>query len=101
MERSCRKRWNERGEIRRTRKFNNSMTKILVLRSSARLLGSIVFIALLQSSLRAADTHEQNPGAEGDGKFTIGPEYRIDPDLTERGNPKGKSFEFTKRLGDS
>lgn len=49
----------------------------------------------------AAESYTETPGPEGDGKFTIGPEYKIDPDLTDRGNPKGKSFEFTMRLADS
>ncbi|MCM2370221.1 alpha/beta hydrolase [Aporhodopirellula aestuarii] len=35
------------------------------------------------------------------GDFVVGPEYEIDPDLTDRGNPKGKSFEFKIRLADS
>lgn len=35
------------------------------------------------------------------GVFTVGPEYKIDPDLTDRGNPKGKSFEFKMKLADS
>ena len=48
-----------------------------------------------------AETYTENPGTEGDGNFTIGPEYKIDPDLTDRGNPKGKSFEFTMLLADS
>lgn len=37
----------------------------------------------------------------GSGDFTVGPEYSIDPDLTDRGNPQGKSFEFSLRLADS
>ncbi len=49
----------------------------------------------------AADTYTENPGAEGNGNVVIGPEYKIDPDLTDRGNPKGKSFEFTMKLADS
>src|SRR5207253_8517794 len=66
-------------------------------------LGTIALIALLPfaGSTGAADAYEEKPGAEGDGKVTIGPDYRIDPDLTDRGNPKGKSFEFTMRLADS
>ncbi len=43
----------------------------------------------------------ENPGREGNGKFTIGPEYKIDRDLTALGNPKGKHFEFSMRLADS
>jgi len=42
-----------------------------------------------------------NLPATAGGDFVIGPEYRIDPDLTDRGNPKGRSFEFTMALADS
>ena len=45
--------------------------------------------------------YAENPGTEGNGDYTIGPPYKIDPDLTDRGNPKGKQFEFTMRLADS
>jgi hypothetical protein len=31
----------------------------------------------------------------------VGPEYRIDPDLTNRGNPQGRQFEFKMRMADS
>ncbi|MEW4566033.1 alpha/beta hydrolase-fold protein [Bremerella sp. JC770] len=37
----------------------------------------------------------------GNGDFVIGPEYHIDPDLTDQGNPKGKSFEFSLPLAES
>lgn len=43
----------------------------------------------------------ESPGKEGDGSFEAGPEFRLDPDLTDRGNPKGKSFEFKMKLADS
>src|SRR6476661_162019 len=69
--------------------------------SSGRFIGTISLIGFLLCSARAADSYTEEPGTEGDGKFTIGPEYKIDPDLTDRGNPKGKSFEFTMRLADS
>lgn len=49
----------------------------------------------------AAETYTENPGTEGDGEVTIGPEYPTDKDLTDLGNPKGKSFEFTMKLADS
>jgi enterochelin esterase-like enzyme len=49
----------------------------------------------------AADDYSEAPGSRGNGKFTIGPDYKIDPDLTDRGNPKGKYFEFSMRLSDS
>src|SRR6185295_8436282 len=38
---------------------------------------------------------------EGDGSFTIGPDYAKDKDLTDLGNPKGKFFEFKMKLADS
>ncbi|MEA3197310.1 MAG: hypothetical protein QOF32_1362, partial [Gammaproteobacteria bacterium] len=50
---------------------------------------------------QAADAAPENPGKEGDGNFTIGPEYKVDSDLTDRGNPKGKSFEFLMPLAES
>lgn len=50
---------------------------------------------------RAADTYTESPGKEGNGDHTIGPEYQIQPDLTDRGNPKGKSFQFSMPLAES
>ncbi len=32
--------------------------------------------------------------SEGDGDFEAGPDYSIDPDLTDKGAPKGRRFEF-------
>src|SRR6185369_5805206 len=58
-------------------------------------------IGLLMQSGIAAESYTENPGAEGDGNFIVGPEYKIDRDLTDRENPKGKYFEFTMRLADS
>src|SRR6266516_2351741 len=66
-----------------------------------RCFGTISLIGLLLHAANAAESYTENPGAEGEGKYTIGPEYKIDPDLTDRGNPKGKYFEFTMRLADS
>src|SRR6266487_3275479 len=70
---------------------------------SARFLyfGTMSLIGLLAHAAMAAESYTENPGTEGDGKYTIGPEYKIDPDLTDQGNPKGKYFEFTMRLADS
>ena len=58
-------------------------------------------IFLLGLSAHAADTSTENPGKEGDGSFTIGPSYKIDPDLTDRGNAKGKTFVFKMALAES
>src|SRR5881394_1949266 len=66
-----------------------------------RCFGTLSLVGLLAHVANGAGSYAENPGTEGDGKFTIGPEYKIDPDLTDQGNPKGKSFEFTLRLADS
>ena len=69
------------------------------LSDTARWCGTLALSFFLTFVAGAADAH--NPGSEGDGKVTIGPDYKMDPDLTDRGNPKGKSFEFSMRLADS
>jgi enterochelin esterase-like enzyme len=56
---------------------------------------------LLLCSARAAETYSENPGTEGDGNHTIGPEYTLHPDLTDKRNSKGKYFEFSMALADS
>jgi enterochelin esterase-like enzyme len=66
-----------------------------------RCFGTLSLIVLLAHAAKAAGSYTENPGTEGEGKYTIGPEYKIDSDLTDQGNPKGKYFEFTMRLADS
>ena len=44
---------------------------------------------------------EANVSAEGDGDFTFGPTYTTDPNLTDRGKPKGQKFSFSMKLADS
>ncbi|HIG31361.1 MAG TPA: enterobactin esterase [Verrucomicrobiales bacterium] len=61
----------------------------------------VLTVGLTAHTGRAAEGYSENPGREGDGDFTIGPHYKVDPDLTDRGNPKGKTFEFMMRLADS
>ncbi|WP_149496384.1 alpha/beta hydrolase [Roseiconus lacunae] len=43
----------------------------------------------------------EKPGEEGNGNYVVGPEYKVQPELTDQGNPKGKSFEFTMALSES
>jgi iron(III)-enterobactin esterase len=62
--------------------------------------GVLVFAFFVTASLRAAHGQEASTNS-GDGKFTVGPVYEMDPDLTDRGNPKGKSFDFTLQLANS
>jgi len=49
----------------------------------------------------AASAYSENPGTNGNGSVTIAPPYSVDPDLKDRGNPKGRSFEFRMALADS
>jgi len=58
-------------------------------------------LALLASVAAAQGTYTENPGKDGNGDHVIGPDYSTDADLTDRCNPKGKSYEFTRRLADS
>jgi enterochelin esterase family protein len=51
--------------------------------------------------VKAAEAYTESPGNEGDGDFTIGPDYQVQPDLKDQGNAKGKSFEFSMALADS
>ena len=53
------------------------------------------------AALHAAESYTENPGKEGNGAFEVGPEYRLDPDLTDKGNAKGKTFTFSMKLADS
>lgn len=55
-----------------------------------------------------ADTREPDsgppaadPGTMGDGDFMAGPNYATQPDLTDKGAPKGKTFRFTMNSADS
>src|SRR5205809_2644447 len=72
-----------------------------ILSACARCFGTMILIGLLAQAANAAESYTENPGTEGNGKFTIGPEYKLDPDLMGLDNPKGKYFEFTMRLADS
>jgi len=38
---------------------------------------------------------------EGNGDIVIGPDYTVDPDLKDKGNPKGQSFDFIMPLAES
>ncbi|MCD8535665.1 MAG: enterobactin esterase [Verrucomicrobia bacterium] len=58
-----------------------------------------VFLGL--SSVLSDEHYQESPGTWGDGDFTIGPEYPKDPDLGDRGNPRGRFFEFSMKLAES
>lgn len=64
-------------------------------------LAAVTFTSGVVDVAWTAELYSETPGVEGNGDFTIGPEYTIDPGLTDRGHPKGKQFEFSMRLADS
>lgn len=64
-------------------------------------LSFLALLGLLVITSKAAEKYQEAPGTQGDGSYTIGPEYKIDPDLTDRGNPKGKFFAFSMPLANS
>ncbi len=65
------------------------------------LLGPSLSAQTGKEAEKPAEKSAEDPGTEGDGSFTIGPDYKIDPDLTDLGNPKGKSFELSMPLAKS
>lgn len=65
------------------------------------LVVSVIVIGLLAHMVSAAESYTESPGSDGNGHFTIGPDYKVDPDLTDRGNPKGRLFEVTMLLAES
>src|SRR5438105_10588046 len=64
-------------------------------------LDTVGIMCLLGCDTNREHAYTEKSRVEGDGSFTIGPEYKLDPALTDLGNPKGKSFEFTMKLADS
>ncbi|MCC9604297.1 enterobactin esterase [Blastopirellula sp. JC732] len=62
---------------------------------------SLVMLATIVGAAIGEESYTENPGSEGNGDYVIGPDYKIDPDLTDRGNPKGKLFQFNMPLAES
>lgn len=59
-------------------------------------------IGLLSSEIAyGQDLATKKAYGPGNGDFVVGPDYRLDPDLSDRGNPKGKQFEFRMILAES
>lgn len=66
-----------------------------------RTLLAIAALGIFNISAQADEKYAESPGNDRDGHFTVGPDYKLDPDLTDLGNPKGKSFSFMLALADS
>lgn len=77
-----------------------SLTRRLQLWHPSRAM-PVLILSLLTGAGCLLGTRSENPGSKGDGHYVVGPSYPIDPDLTDRGNPKGRQFEFKMRLADS
>lgn len=61
----------------------------------------LALAGFLSAAAFTAASDTEGSDSRGNGRHRIGPDYRLDPDLTDLGNPKGKLFEFTMRLADS
>jgi enterochelin esterase family protein len=59
-----------------------------------------VGVAALLFSGNAGNAQDK-PDATGNGDLVIGPDYTVDPDLKDAGNPKGQAFDFQMTLADS
>lgn len=62
---------------------------------------SVCLLGLFTSHAAAEEKATTKADREGEGILEVGPDYKIDPDLTDLGNPKGKSFTFSMALADS
>ena len=62
---------------------------------------SIALLGISASNGISDDNYVERPGTDGNGNHVVGPEYSLDPDLADKGNPKGKLFQFTVPLADS
>lgn len=61
----------------------------------------LVFIGHHTGIILSEEKETGRISPDQNGNVIIGPGYTVDPDLTDKGNPKGKSFEFSLRLADS
>ena len=77
------------------------LLKLQFLPGSHGCLFSLVLAVLPFQAAFPEDRYKETPGTKGNGNVVIGPDYTIDPDLTDRGNPQGRAFAFPMRLADS
>ncbi len=77
------------------------MTAPLFAPISLRSIASALLAFTLASSVGADDQTAAVEKPQGNGDFVIGPDYSLDPDLKDQGNPKGSYFEFSMPLAES
>jgi enterochelin esterase family protein len=84
---------------------SNLMPSAMVLsKCAAGRLYAVLFLLcwgfLAPGDARGAE-YTESTGTEGNGDHVVGPDYAIDLDLTDRGNPKGQQVEFSLPLAES
>ena len=58
--------------------YHSRMIKTLgTPRAAFHFLSTITVAGFLTARALSAETYTENPGAEGDGEFTIGPDYKV------------------------
>ena len=64
---------------------------------------SLLFICTFFAAIGIAigDEKIEHSRKKGNGSFKIGPDYKLDPDLKDQGNTKGKNFQFSMLLKES
>ena len=77
------------------------MSKLNHVPRSIVCLLAVCFAGIGIHSADAAEPNQELSKSAGNGDHTVGPDYRLDPDLTDRENPKGQSFEFVLPLAES
>lgn len=80
---------------------NRLMFAKLKLQSAFQLHVFALLFSLFSATVCGQESYTEKPGKEGNGNHVVGPDFTIDPDLTDKGNPKGKLFEFAMPLADS
>lgn len=80
---------------------NRLMFAKLKLQSAFQLHVFTLIFSLFSATVCGQESYTEKPGKEGNGNHVVGPDFTIDPDLTDKGNPKGKLFEFAMPLADS
>ena len=74
--------------------------------SFSLLLRSVILLSLIaplnvQAQSAPSATANASSAELKNGNVEVGPDYRIDPDLTNKGNPQGQYFEFSMPLAKS
>mgnify|MGYP006091433257 CR=1 FL=1 len=60
-----------------------------------------ICIFFVSIGITIGDEKIESSSKKGNGNFKIGPDYKLDPDLKDQGNPKGKNFQFSMLLKES